>query len=213
MEHAQGARRIERPAWINARTLFGLVLFTVAFVGGQTILSVAGQDQLFWVAAHDLASGTRLGPGDLTAAPVRLTPEVEARYLDASTILDAMYLTSPVRSGEMISRSAVAPRFPGERRAMTLPVGAEHAVGGSLSPGDRVDVYATFPESSGRAVLLLGDAEVLEIVTAGGLVVAEESLVGITVEVEEEQAASVATAIRGAELDVVRIDAASSEQE
>jgi Flp pilus assembly protein CpaB len=193
--------------------LFGLALFVVAFVGGQRILTVSGQDQLFWVAAHDLASGTNLGPGDLTTAPVRLTPEVEARYVEASTALDEMYLTSPVRAGEMISRSVVAPRFLGERRAMTLPVGPEHAVGGRLSPGDHVDVYATFPEGSGRALLLLGDAEVLEIVTAGGLVVAEESLVGITIEVDRDQAASVATAIRGAELDVVRIDGASSDQE
>lgn len=207
------ARRIGKPTWVNARTLFGLALFVVAFVGGQRILSTSGQGQLYWVAARDLASGSRLGPGDLTTVAIRLTPNVGARYVDGSRTLDQMYLTSPVRSGEMISRSVVAPQFPGERRAMTLPVGPEHAVGGRLSPGDRVDVYATFPDGSGRAIVLLRNAEVLEIVTAGGLVVAEESLVGITVEVEENQAAAVATAIRGAELDVVRIDAASLEQE
>jgi Flp pilus assembly protein CpaB len=211
MDRVEVARRIERPAWINARTLFGLLLFLLAFLGGQRVLSASGQDRFVWVAARDLASGTRLGPGDVTTAPVRLTPQLEARYVDGSVAVEAMYLSSPVREGEMIARSVLASEFSGERRAMTLPVTPEHAVGGRLSPGDVVDVYATFPDGPRRAVLLLRNAEILEIVTAGGLVVAEESLVGITVEVEDKLAASVATAVRGAELDIVRIDSGSSD--
>jgi Flp pilus assembly protein CpaB len=40
----------------------------------------------------------------------------------------------------------------GDPAAFTLTVGAEHALGGALAPGDRISVLATFATASGGAL-------------------------------------------------------------
>ena len=91
--------------------------------------------------------------------------------------------------------------------SMTIPVTPEHAVGGTLRPGDVVDVYATFNAADLRArtELVVEGAEVLDVVTAGGLVVSDDSMIGVTVAIDPDAAGALAGAIRTAEIDLVRV--------
>lgn len=97
---------------------------------------------------------------------------------------------------------------------MTIPVTPEHAVGGRLRAGDRVDVYATFDSGDDRArtSLLVRGVEVLDVVETGGLVAGEESVVGLTVAVTPSEAARLAFAIRTAELDVALVAGAAGDE-
>lgn len=202
------ARRLARPAWLNVRTVLGLLLFAVAIMGGQRVLAGAEHTVEVWVAARDLAQDTRLSAADLEVADVRLTPDLLDRYATAADSLEGDWVMRPVGAGELISTRWTAPAATPGGSSMSIPVAPEHAVGGALHAGDRIDVYATYDpgDSRARTSAVVRDAAVLSVVTAGGLVVDEESLVGVTIRVDSAEAARIAFAIRTAEIDVVRLD-------
>ncbi len=203
------ARQAPRLAWINGRLVLGVLLLSVAFVAGQRLLAESARTTGVWAAARDLARGSRLEAGDLELAHVRLPPDVLGSYLSASRKPEGATLGRAVRAGELIPAQSIAAdgSLP-SARSMTIPVTPEHAVGGALRPGDRVDVFATFGEGaeSARTRLLVGDVEILEVLTGGGLVGGEESLIGVTVSVTPQQAARLAFAVRSGEIDLARHD-------
>jgi len=203
------ARRIAVPGWLNVRTVLGLLLFSIAFVGAQRLIADARATVPVLVAARDLPSDYALTSADFVRAEVALPPELTSRYALASRNLDGVALTRPVAEGEMIALSWVASgRYVGEGRAMTIPITAEHAVGGDLRSGDRVDILATFDGGDVRArtVAVAEGVEIVSSVEAGGLVTGEASVIGVTVAVTPQQAAELTFAIRSAELDVVRVE-------
>jgi Flp pilus assembly protein CpaB len=201
------AQRVARPTWINVRTVLGLLLFTLAFLAGLRVLQAADSTVPVWAAARDLAPHTTLVAGDVEMVHVGLSGDVLSRYATGADPVGAV-LTRPVRSGELIPAGAMAEaRSATAGRSMTIPVSPEHANGGRLQPGDRIDVVATFHAGDARArsVMLLPAAEVLDVVTAGGLVVNEQSTVGVTVAVSPEDAIRVAYAVRSAAIDVAKV--------
>lgn len=203
------AGRLARPAWINIRSVLGALLFLLAFAGGQRILSAAHETTMVWTAAHDLAVNTPIRATDLELAEVRLPGSLLARYATRADELEGRFLTRPVRAGELVATQWLAAEVTEERgSAVSIPVTPEHAVGGSLRPGDRIDVLATFDASDIRARTrtILAAAEILDVVRAGGLVTGEQSAVGVIVAVSPEEASHVTFAIRSAEIDIVRVD-------
>ncbi len=208
------AARVSRPSWANLRTALGLLLFCAALLAGQRVLKDAQSTVDVWTAARDLPQDQELESGDLVAKAVHLPPELMDHYLMASTDLEGAVLTRPVMQGELVSSGSVADEaLAGAGRSMTIPVAPEHAVGGALRPGDRIDVFGTFDAGDARArtLLLVRAVSVLDIVKSGGLVVEEEAAVGVTVSVTPEEAARLAFAIRSADLDIVRVDADANE--
>lgn len=208
------ARRIPRPGWANVRTILGLVLFAAALLVGRGILEGAKTTVEVWAAARDLRQDETLAGDALVLAEVKLPPDVAAAYAGASEDLDGAVLTRPVVAGELIPRAWVASGASASAgRSMTIPVTPEHAVGGRLRPGDRVDVYATFDSGDARArtSVLVRAVEVLDVVETGGLVVGEEAVAGLTVAVTPSEAARLAFAIRTAELDVALVAGAAED--
>ena len=205
------ARQVPRLSWINGRLVLGVLLLSVAFVAGQRLLAESARTTGVWAAARDLARGSRLDAGDLELAQVKLPAEVLGRYLPAGRKPEGATLGRSLRAGELIPAQSVASeRALASTRSITIPVAPEHAVGGALRPGDRVDVFATFGQGEGnaRTRLLVADVEIAEVLSGGGLVSGEESLVGVTVSVTPQQAARLAYAIRSGEIDLARLDGA-----
>lgn len=202
------AARVARPSWANMRTLIGLLLFCTAVVAGRNLLDDARGTSQVWVAAHDIPQDAALVPDDLRVIDVRLPDDVDG-YVPASRDVTGAVLTRPLLEGEMLNAAWVAT---GDEvtagRTLTIPIEPEHAVGGDLHPGDRVDVVATFNAGDVRAhtVPLLRAVEIRDLVTAGGLVVGEEAVVGVTVGVTPQEAVDLIFAVRNAEIDVVRVD-------
>jgi Flp pilus assembly protein CpaB len=207
------ARRAVRPGWVNLRTVLGLLLFCGALLGGNRLLASAAETRPVWVAARDLPRDTLLGPGDLEAVDVDLPAHLSAGYASAASSLYGQVLTQPVRAGEIVAVSWLARSTdPSAARSITVPVEAEHAVGGAIEPGDRVDVLVTFDAENVRArtVLLARSVEVLEVVETGSLAFGEDALAGITLGVTAEQAPRLAFALRTGVVDVARVDGPSS---
>lgn len=202
------ARRLETPIWLNGRTVLGLLLFCAAVLGGQRLIETSAATTLVWSAAHDLPQDTVLSSQDLRPVEIRLPDDLAASYLESGVSLEGSTITRAVLAGELIHAGWLSDAASGgEGRSITLPVTPDHAVGGALRSGDRVDIYATFDPGDARArtTLLARDIQIIEVVTAGGFALDEEALVGLTVSVSPDEAARLAFAIRTAELDVVRI--------
>lgn len=207
------AARDGRPAWMNLRTLFGALLFSISLVSGWHLLEGTGGGHRVWMAARDLPVGVPLTAADLVPVTSELGPAQMPLYLDAGVDLVGAELTRPVAEGELLAAAFVAPADGGfEGQAITIPVTPEHAVGGDLTPGDLVDVYATLKSvgSSARTVLVVEGAQILDLVGTSDLMSDNSTLAGLTLEVAGGEAAKLAHAIRTADLDVVKVNEESS---
>lgn len=202
------ARQLERPRWLNLRTSLGALLFGIALFSGWHVLGSAEAGHPVWAAATDLSEGTRLTRADLTIVEVDLPTEQLRRYLTGEISVEGGTVVQAVRSGELLPAAWVAADAIGSSsRFVTIPITADHAAGGALRPGDRVDVFASL--SSGRpgarTTLVVAAAEVEALVHSGGFVSDDESLAGVTVEVSPQDAAKLTFAIRSADIDLVRV--------
>jgi len=147
---AEPARRLKR--WREPLPLTGIALVLVAFVGYLAVYNATTHRTPILVTTHALSAGTVLGASDLRAAELAGDASVIAG-LEPEGALDQVVgqrLASALPAGTPLPRSALAARAPATS-AMTLAVPALHALGGTLQPGDRVTVLATFGAGSGHA--------------------------------------------------------------
>lgn len=200
-------RKVAPARWVNLRTLLGVLLFAVSFLAGQRVLADARRTTGVWVTTTDLAGGTAIGPGDVEERRVRLGPELAAAYLGADTDPVGMVVTRPVRAGEMLAAAWTQPVGASPGRAITVPVDPQHAVGGELRPGDRVDVIATFDAGTleARSTVLARAVEVLGLVSADGLGFGDDSVIGVTLAVAPQEAARLAFAVRSGDIDIAKV--------
>lgn len=211
---AEVAARLERPPWINVRTCLGTLLFAIAMTAGWHTLDAAEQGRLVWATGRDVPEGARLTSSDLESIRVDLPADQLAQYLDASTPLEGSLAVRSMSRGELVSAAAIAePRTAIDARSISIPISADHAVGGDLSAGDLVDVLATVDArgTDAETILLVEAATVQDVVSDATFGGGEGSLTGITVSVPAEQAMKIALAVRAAEIDVVRVDGIASE--
>ena len=204
---AVGAVRVQRPSWANLRTALGLVLFCVALVAGQRLISSAQDTVSVWVAARDLPADTVLTGGDVRVEEVRLPADLVNRYVSATSLIDGRSLTRPVLEGEMVAGSAlVGTEEETNGRVMTLPADALGQGSMTIGLGDRIDVIATFDPGDvrSRTVPVVRGAEVVEIVESQGFV-GESGVAGLSIDVPDELVGRLAFAVRNAELDVVKV--------
>ena len=202
------ARRVGRPDWLNLRTVLGLTLFLVALATGSMVLRSSEGGSLVWAAARDLPEGAVLGDADVELVSVELPGDLLPNYLGGRTALAGSTLLKPLRRGELVAAAWVTDADAAPTRSIAVPITSDHAVGGALRPGDRVDVLATLesPRGTAETTVLVQAAEVEGILRAEGLLAEGDSFGGITLSVAPEDAARIAFALRSAEIDVVRLD-------
>jgi Flp pilus assembly protein CpaB len=129
-------------------------------VGAAVFWSGTSGEQTVLVSTRELPAGTRLAPGDVTAARVRLGDPLLRAAIPASeqASLLGRELSEPVHDQQLLHRAQLAtrPLLSGEQRAMTIPTGPERAAGGLVRPGDGVMVMVTprAPSDAGAEVVL-----------------------------------------------------------
>ena len=208
------ARRVSRPRWVNARTVLGLVLFAAAVLLGRHVLAESDRTIHVWAAAKALAPGERIEEEDVVPLPVVLPESAGPRYIVGPPPVGSV-VTRALGAGEMIPAASVSSGAEARLgQVISVPVPEENAAGGRLGPGDRVDVYASFDSGTpaARTVLLAGDVRVLDVVRSSGVVLDDQSAVGVTLSVAPPQAGSIAFAIHNADIDLVQIVSRSGEQ-
>jgi len=190
---------------ITSGHMLMIVAALTAAIFNYAFLQSADQREQVSVLRAPVTAGQVLAPVDFTTAGIAASGEVlEAlvRPEDLEGITGAIAgvdlpANMPVRHDEL--RAAAASDG---RRAMSIPIDVSRAVGGALTPGDRVDVIAT---GEGQARYLLTDTEVLDVSgNPAGQGLDQLGSFSLTVAVEAENALGLAHALSEGALDVVR---------
>ena len=115
-------------------------------------------------------------------------------------------LQTPLRANAMVGLDGLGPTAPAGRE-ITIPVTPDHALGGAVRTGDRVDVLATFDKGTdaARTLTVARAATVRGVVQSDGLFGQRAGAISaLTLNVVPDAAIVVAFAARNAELDIVR---------
>lgn len=168
---ARGARRYRDP-----RLFIGLLLVTVSIGAVVGIVALADEGDDVLAAPRLLIEGERIDVDDLE--PRRVVLGVEGHgYVTAADIPETgVVITRTVGPGELVPLSAVGDeRGP---RSTTVVVTLSTALGATVRPGDRLDLWAAPAEEAGRfgapAVIASG-TQLVRTVTAEGIVSSGEA--------------------------------------
>jgi len=133
-------RRMSRPRWLNVRVVGGILLVIAAVVIGARVISASSQTQAVWAAERDLASGTVVGPGDLTSVDVNLGDNAGLYLTPAAPSPVGMTMVNPILAGQLLPSSAVAES--GSGRVVAIGVEPDKMPPG-VAHGSTVDLYLT----------------------------------------------------------------------
>lgn len=131
-----------RRALLALSLIAGLVAGSLYFVGSHRIGVI--------VAAQHLSPGRAIGPNDLEMRWLPADAIPTGAITDTATAL-GRYPRAPMWPGQLVLAGTIAPTNaifdsgltpPTGYRAVAIPVAAEHALGGAIAPGARVDVIA-----------------------------------------------------------------------
>ena len=114
--------------------------------------------------------------------------------------LSGTVTSTRLAEGDLLREGDLRPAADHARAAMSVPIDANRAVAGAIAPGDVVDVLAEVDED---VVVIVDDAEVLDVAT-GGEGFASTSTLAVVLSVDEDDAIALSTAMRRSELDIVR---------
>lgn len=180
----------------------------LAFATNLMVLRSQDETRAVVVAASDLIGGRVVDRSDFKAVEVDVDDDLFSRLVSWQQVdgLVGMVAARTIPAGDLIGPSDLreASTTTG-LRAMSIPIEPEHAVGGALLPGDRVDLILVQDE---RPEFVLVDAEVLSVSTndRGALSVGGFYVV---VAVGPERALEVAAAIQDGRIEVIRSTGAS----
>lgn len=135
----------------SGRALVGALLITVAALGAFLVASSrsGGPETSYAVAAQAVEAGGPLVAGDIRLEGAVLPDDVAAQAFSDPDDLAGAVALAPILPGQLIAHGDVllagdtsARPSPGQEYSFRLP--RDHAVNGSLTSGDLVDVLATY---------------------------------------------------------------------
>jgi len=194
-------RAIRRPAFSHVLIALAVIL---AFVFNLLALQDRSDTQLVAVVEEPLVAGSVISPRDIRFVPVGSDFEGLAGLIteDAWPGLEGWVVNRSIASGVPLDLGSLSePIAGGGLGVMSIPVAVEHAAGGLLQVGDRVDVISISdvgPEfvATGLSIVSLGTTDRSGL---GGL-----GEYHIVVAVTPSQALGLAAAIDAGSLEVIR---------
>ena len=180
------------------------VVVILAFILNFLVLQDRSSTTLVAVADQALTTGTPLDTSTLRLVPIESRFEGLPDLVTDEELqdLDGWVVSRPIAVGGLIDESAiVAPGSTSGLRSMSLPVPLEHAAGGSLVVGDRVDVISVV---DGTAHFVATDLEVTAVSgeSTGGI--GAVSAHHVVVNVEADEALVLAEALESGSIEILR---------
>jgi Flp pilus assembly protein CpaB len=190
---------------LSAGHLVMVTAALLAVVGNLAVLRARDETQRVAIAAEDIAAGGQVTTASFALADVDVGPDLLPTLLplDGIRSVDGWTAANAIAAGDLVRRSDLrAPSAPSDKRAMSIPIAPEHAAGGAIGAGDRVDVIVSH---RGRASYVVTDAEVLAVGPQdGGRGLAASGGYSVTVAVDDRDALELAAALRAEGLEIVR---------
>jgi Flp pilus assembly protein CpaB len=164
------------------------------------------------VATGDVAPGALVGAGAVRTATLPASSSLREGLVSPETLRGGTWVaTRRIAAGEPLVRSALAhAAAPSGLRAMSVPISADHAAGGDLSVGDRVDVISA---EGPQALYVVRAAEVIGVAPRRASAGFSSSSTGqfyVTIAVDADAALRLAAAIRANKLEVLRATGADT---
>lgn len=202
---------VTRPARRRPSLSHLAIVAAAVLAFGFNFLALQNRDAtaMVAVAARPIAGGSLLSPDLVRMAPLPADFEgIDHLVTEADLYrLEGWVVGRSVSEGQLLDRSTVIQPGTGDGlRTMSIPVPVEHAAGGTLVVGDRVDVISM---AGGAASFV---ARGLEVVAVANTVQSGLSGVGpyyVVVGVTPEVALALAGAIEGGSVEVLRATGAS----
>jgi Flp pilus assembly protein CpaB len=192
---------------LDTRLVVGLLLVAVSVAAGLRLSDRPDHAVAVLAARQALPAGHVLTADDLIPTRVDSAPAALRAFVAATAPSPrGRVLREPVATGALLPRRALGAEAP-RGREVTVPITPEHALGGALVAGDRVDVLSTFDKGTelARTITVARRARVVDVVRSEGLFGQREgALTALTLAVDPDDAVYVVFAARNGELDVVR---------
>ena len=205
-----GGRTVKRRSALpTGRAVVGGFLVALAALGtfAAYSASTAGPSTTYVVARRDIPIGTRLTANDLTTLPMEL-PDVVARdaaFANEGPLVGATTV-GPVRRGELVQAGDVVKKRSGAGELeVSFEVESSRALAGTLRPGERVDVLATFGAGADTyTVTVVRQARVLETGNdRGGLASGDTDVISLAVPTPDD-ALALTHAVNAGKVTLVR---------
>jgi Flp pilus assembly protein CpaB len=193
---------------VDARLVVGLLLVALSVIGGLRLAATSDETVAVYAAARDLPADHVLVAGDLRVTRINADDDVLGGLIAAASGNPPLrrVLRASVVEGGLVATAALG-GVESKGREITVPISSEHALGGALEMGDRVDVLASFDKGTelAKTLTVAAGARVAAVVHADGLFGQREGeLTALTLSVAPDDVVFVAFAVRNGELDVVR---------
>lgn len=202
-----GSRRQTRRRFgrrLSATHVLIALAVILAFVLNLLVLNDRNATTLVAVADRPLPAGTTLDAGDVRLVPVDSSFEGLDGLLTETEIgdMEGWVLARTLGEGSLVDSTALmAPETATGMRTMSLPVSVEHAVGGAVVPGDRVDVISV---DDGVASYVAADLVVVSVAEPSGGGIGGTGGFHIVVSVDADQALRLAEAMESGSVEVLR---------
>ena len=189
-----------------SRLSFGHVVMIsaglLAFLLNVLIIRDGGETVEVSVAAQAIGAGSRLETEDISYEQVDAEGPLSDRALSrqsVSPLVGHVVIRDIAPGAPLLADDLRPPAAPGEARAMSIPVGADRAVGAALYRGDRIDVITV---NEGRSRFIASGIEVLAVSVDGNRV--SGGGFGVTVAVTRTQALAIAEAVDKGSIHLLR---------
>ncbi|MDE3131775.1 MAG: Flp pilus assembly protein CpaB [Acidobacteriota bacterium] len=202
-----GPPRQQRRRLLQPLPLAAAFLILLALIGYWSVYQQTGRRSQILIAARTLPAGHTLRAGDLATAKLGGDAQVLATLIPVSerASLVGRSLKTTVAAGAPLPQAALAATGRGVD-AFTLAVPLLHALAGSLAPGDRVTVLATYTSASGQTLTrpVVRNLEVLAVGAASGFDAASQTIPVTVALPDPAEASALALADEAGKLDLLR---------
>lgn len=191
----------------DPRAGVGVLLVAVSVLGGLRLSGASSANISVVSFSRSLASGHQIEMGDLVVTSVSVGSDVEStliRSTEQGEIIGRVLARSVAGGGLVVKRDLGS--ADGRVREITVPVTPEHALGGDVTPGDIVDVLATFDGGgdTARTILVSSRAEIVSAVRPEQVFGGSGGVTALTLAVPNDDAMFIVFAMRTGEIDILR---------
>ncbi|MCU1453756.1 MAG: hypothetical protein JWN46_1902 [Acidimicrobiales bacterium] len=198
----------------GSRAVVGGLLVALATVGTFAVATRGdrGPTTRYVVAAHAIVPGRPVALADLRTMLVDLPASSRARAFEDPASLVGSIALGPIEPGELVQSGALLPATQAAPQPeLSFAIDPDRAVGGSLRPGERVDVLVTYGSGPGSTTeRVVTGARLRDIVSSAGDGVGDARRQTVTLAVDEPLGVLAATnAVRAGEVTLVRTTGAT----
>lgn len=197
--------RSQRPVSIYVSLLAALV---AALTVWRILVGLGGGGVLVAEVANDVAAGQPVGADSVRYVHVSAPQSTAAQLVTRDHLSgERRVATHALSKGTLLSVDDITTAATSNGlRAISIPVEPAHAAGGSLRPGDTVDVISA--EGTERYVATGLRVLAADTPDGGGALRGPAGKYSVTVEVNAEQALAIAAAIAANKVDLVKASGA-----